>query len=147
MDTKEFWEIISLVDQRSLDDSDDEQAVQPLIIELSTKSESEVSQFQECLAQVLYAIDGQRWMEQAGDSSDSADGFLYVRCYVVARGKEYYSTVLGDPNLMPKSSDQWAESLLYVAGQAWSEITGNDEDDYDCETTVSYESFSNDAQW
>lgn len=147
MDVNEFWKVISLIDQYALEDSDDEEAVEPLISLLSTKSEDEISQFQEHLSQVLFALDGQRWMDQSGDSSGSGDGFLYARCYVVAKGKEHYETVLSNPSVMPKSADQWAESLLYVAGQAWAEITGNDEEDFDRETTVSYESFSNETQW
>jgi len=48
---------------------------------------------------------------------------------------------------MPKSADQWAESLLYVASRAWALLTGGEDDEYDREATVSYESFSNEAQW
>jgi hypothetical protein len=147
MDIEEFWKLISLIDQEALGECDDEEAVEDLVAELSSKTEAEINQFQEHLAQALYAIDGQKWIEQAGDSSGSGDGFLYARCYVVARGKDYYSKVLNNANEMPKSCDQWAESLLYVAGQAWAELTGNDEEDYDRESSVSYESFSNEAQW
>jgi len=147
MNVEEFWKIISLIDQDALEECDDEEAVEPITSELSKKSEAEIGQFQEHLSQSLYAIDGKKWIEQAGDSSGSGDGFLYARCYAVAKGKEYYSKVLGSPSSMPKSAEQWAESLLYVAGQAWTEITGNDEEDYDREATVSYESFSNEAQW
>jgi len=147
MDVDEFWKIISLIGQEALEECDDEEAVVAIVSELSTKSEAGIGQFQEHLSQALYAIDGQKWIDEAGDSSGSGDGFLYARCYVVARGKAYYSNVLANPSSMPKSSDQWAESLLYVAGQAWAEVTGNDEEDYDRESTLSFESFSNEAQW
>ena len=147
MDTEEFWNIINLVDQEALDECDDDEAVEPIVSALASKSEDEIDQFQEHLSQALFAIDGQKWIDEAGESSGSGDGFLYARCYVVAKGQENYSKVLSNPSLMPKISDQWAESLLYVAGQAWAEITGNDEEDYDRESTVSYESFSNKSQW
>lgn len=147
MDVSEFWEAISIIDQNMLEECDDEEAVEPLVLALSQNSEAEIGQFQEHLSKVLYAIDGKAWIEEAGDSNGSGDGFLYARCYVVAKGKGYYSKVLSNPSSMPKNSDQWAESLLYVAGQAWAEITGNNEEDYDREATVSYESFSNKAQW
>ena len=147
MDINEFWKLIGLIDQEALEECDDEEAVEPIASELASKSESEIDQFQEYLSQTLYAIDGQKWIEEAGDSSDSGDGFLYARCYAVAKGREFYSNVLSNPSLMPISSDQWAESLLYVAGQTWAELTGNDEEDYDRESSVSYESFSNSAQW
>ncbi len=147
MDQKEFWKVISLVDQEAIEECDDEEAVEPIVSSLSSKTEEEIDQFQEFLSQALYALDGQKWIKESGESSGSGDGFLYARFYVVAKGYEYYSTVLRNPSFMPKSSDQWAESLLYVAGQAWAELTGNNEEDYDREATVSYESFSNEAQW
>ena len=147
MDVNDFWKLISLIDQSALEECDDEEAVEQLVLELSTKSIQDIDQFQEHLSQALYAIDGQKWIDEAGESSGSGDGFLYARCYVVAKGRENYSSTLSNPASMPKSSDQWAESLLYVAGQAWAEVTGNDEEDYDRESTVSYESFSNEAQW
>jgi len=147
MDRNEFWEIIDVINQDALEECDDEEAVEPIVSALAANSENKIDQFQEHLSQVLYAIDGQKWIDEAGESSESGDGFLYLRCYVVAKGKEFYSKVLNKPSLMPKSSDQWAESLLYVASQAWAELTGNDEEDYDRESSVSYESFSNSAQW
>lgn len=147
MDINEFWKHIDLIDQEALEECDDEEAVKPIVLALSSKSESEIDEFQEHLSQSLYSIDGEKWIEEAGDSSDSSDGFLYARCYVVAKGKEYYLAVLNNPNMMPKSSDQWAESLLYIAGKAWAELTGDDEENYDRESTVSFESFSNAAQW
>ncbi len=131
MDINEFWKIIGFIDQGALEECDDEEAVEPIVSELASKSESEIDQFQEHLSQALYAIDGQKWIEESGESSGSGDGFLYARCYAVAKGQEFYSNVLNNPSTMLKSSDQWAESLLYVAGQAWAELTGNDEEDYD----------------
>jgi hypothetical protein len=147
MDVIEFWKTISLIDQEALEECDEEEAVEPIVTELSKKSEADIDQFQEHLSQMLYAIDGQQWIEESGDSSGSGDGFLYARCYVLAKGQEYYKRVLENPSAMPKSSDQWAESLLYVAGQAWAAITGKDEEEYDRESSVSFESFSNEAQW
>jgi len=147
MEQNEFWKLISLIDQEALEDCDDEEAVAPIVSVLSSKTEEEISLFQEFLSQALYAIDGQKWIEESGESSSSGDGFLYARCFVVAKGYEHYAKVLNNPSLMPKSSDQWAESLLYVAGQAWAELTGNDEEECEREATVSYESFSNVALW
>ncbi|PTO66942.1 hypothetical protein CWN99_04765 [Vibrio splendidus] len=147
MSQNEFWKLISLINHEALEECDDEEAVEPIVSVLSSKTEEEISEFQESLSQALYAIDGQKWIQESGESSGSGDGFLYARCYVVAKGYDHYSKVLSNPSLMPKSSEQWAESILYVAGQAWAELTGNDEEDYDREATVSYESFSNVALW
>jgi len=147
MTNDEFWKLISLVDIEALDEGDEETAVEELAESLSFNNEGEINQFHEILSQNLYKLDGEAWCDESGESSSSADGFLYARCYVVAKGPDYYMEVINNPSLMPKSSDQWAESLMYVAGQAWAEATGNDEEDYNFEPSVSYETGSNDAQW
>jgi len=55
--------------------------------------------------------------------------------------------VLNDPKLMPKTADEWAESLLTVSMEAWAESTGQDEDDFDLDGSVSYDTGSNTGQW
>jgi hypothetical protein len=92
----------------------------------------------------LYALDGRRYAEQAGESSDSDDGFLYARCFVVAQGEAHYRRVLADPSLMPKSIDEWCEALLGAAGTAFERSTG---ESAEFETSVSFETASNRAQW
>ena len=147
MTNDEFWKSISLIDIEALDEGDEETAVEALSESISSNTEEEINQFYEILSQYLYKLDGKVWCDESGESSNSSDGFLYARCYVVAKGQDYYESVLNDPRLMPKSCEQWAESLIYVAGQAWGEVTGNDEEDYEFEPSVSYETGSNDNQW
>jgi hypothetical protein len=147
MNDEKFWKLISLIDVQSLDQEDDEEAVEPLIQELSEKQENEIEQFDELLAQHLFKLDGKVWCGESGESKDSSDGFLYARCYVVAKGKEFYDSVLSDPKLMPKTCSEWAESLLYVAAQSWAEATGNDEEDFEFLPSLSYETGSNSGQW
>ena len=147
MTNDEFWKSISLIDIEALDEGDEETAVEALSESISSNTEEEINQFYEILSQYLYKLDGKVWCDESGESSNSSDGFLYARCYVVAKGRDYYESVLNDPRLMPKSCEQWAESLIYVAGQAWGEVTGNDEEDYEFEPSVSYETGSNDNQW
>ncbi len=147
MNNEEFWKLIALIDVDALDEGDEDTAVESLTEKLSTKNENEIGEFEEFLSQYLYRIDGKQWCNESGESSDSADGFLYARCYVVARGEEFFEAVLRSPDLMPKSSDEWAESLLYVAAQAWAEATGNEEEDFELFASVSSETGSNDAQW
>ena len=86
-------------------------------------------------------------VDNAGKSGQSGDGFLYSRCYVVGSGRQQYEATLKDPQQMPKSVGQWFESLLYVSQEAWSVATGNDQQDWDFDTTVSYETGSNKVQW
>ncbi len=147
MNNEEFWKLISLIDVDALDEGDEEAAVESLTEELSTKIEKEIGEFEELLSQCLYKIDGKKWCDESGESNDSSDGFLYARCYVVAKGKSIFEAVLSNPSLMPKSSDEWAESLLYVSAQAWAEATGRDEEDFELFASISSETGSNEAQW
>ena len=143
----EFWQLIALIDVSALDDSREDEAVEPLQAALSMKSESELFAFEEALSQKLYCIDGEEFADNAGESGGSGDGFLYARCYVVAKGREFYEAVKSDPKRMPKSIEQWCEPLLYPHRTAWTDQTGNDESAWPFEATVSYESGSNADLW
>ena len=100
--------------------------------------------FEEVLAGKLFALDGRRYADEAGDSGASADGFLYSRCFVVARGKDFYEAVLADPTQMPKSIDDWCEALLSAASETYERATGAK---WSFTTSLSYETGSNDALW
>jgi hypothetical protein len=95
----------------------------------------------------LYDLDGEVYADHAGESGESGDAFLYARCYVVAKGKQHYESVKADPTMMPKSLDQWCEALLNVASKAWAIATGKDEEDWDHDSPLSYETGSNKANW
>lgn len=142
-----FWVCIESIDRNALDDGDEEAAVQPLVEHLATMDVKEIQGFEEHLAQVLYQLDGRRYADNAGQSGKSGDGFLYVRCYVVGRGKEHYERVLADPARMPKSLDQWFESLLYASQNAWSQVTGRAPEEWEYYASVSYETGSNQEGW
>jgi hypothetical protein len=147
MNESEFWQVIQQIDHTALQECDDDGAVAPLIKHLSRVSESEIRDFENILAQTLYEIDSQMYAYHAGDSEKSGDGFLYARCFVVAKGQEFYHHVKTNPTNMPDSTDDWCESLLYVAQRAWAEATGNDEEDWDHDTPLSYETGSNENLW
>ena len=147
MTESEFWKIIAKVDLQSLDCGDLESAVQPVQVALSGMTEAELVEFQETLAQKLYAIDGEAYAQNAGESGCSDDAFLYARLYVVARGQEHYEAVRCHPERMPKSIQQWCEPLLYVHKYAWESLTGRPASLWPFSPTVSYESGSNPALW
>lgn len=147
MDQSDFWRLIAKIDRAALRDGDDDEAVEPLIEALAGQSESEIREFENILAQCLYDIDGRVYADEAGESGESGDGFLYARCYVVAKGRKHYESVKAAPSKMPKSLDEWCESLLYAAQHAWSIATGNGEETWDYHAPVSYETGSNAAQW
>lgn len=147
MDRARFWSLIDLVDDDALDAGDEAAAVEPLLVALAKRDEATITGFADHLAQVLFDLDGQIYADNAGDSGGSGDGFLYARCFVVSRGQKHYTRVVADPTQMPKSVEQWCESLLYVAQRAWATKTGRAEEAWSHETPVSYESFSNKALW
>ena len=128
-------------------DCDEAASVASLILALRTFSTAQLESFNEHLAQVLFDIDGQSYADSAGDSGQSDDGFLYVRCYVVAQGQVHYEQVKAAPTRMATSKDQWCESLLYVAQSAWAANTGRDPAEWPFEPSVSYESGSNGDLW
>ena len=143
MDEYAFWRLINLVD-RGLITKDEYAAVAPLIEALSTRPPEEIAAFEEHLARKLYALDGRRYAEESGESSDSVDAFLYARCWVVAQGEAEFRRVLDEPARMPKSLDQWCEALLTVARTAYERVKG---EPAAFNRSVSYESGSNRAQW
>ena len=111
---------------------------------LLKKTEAELVEFQEALAQKLYAIDGEAYTKNADEYGFSNDGFLYARLYVVARGQEYYESVRSNPERMPKAQ---YEPLLYIHKYAWEALTGKPVSEWPFSPSVSYESGSNPDLW
>lgn len=147
MISDEFWQLIDRIERTALHSGDCEGAVAPLRQALTHLKKSNLEGFEENLSQALYQIDGEIFANNAAESGDSGDGFLYCRCYVVACGKEYYQRVLDDPMLMPKDLKQWCEPLLYITGEAWAEAKGCDFELWDFDPSVSYETGSNEDLW
>ena len=57
----------------------------------------------------------------------SADGFIYFRCWLLLKGKEFFEDITRDINAFISGKyhfdigDTWAEGLLYVSDDAYSE--------------------------
>jgi hypothetical protein len=143
----EFWAVINLLDWKH--QGKDKKILAPAIKSLTDKTTVEICRFEERLAFHLYQLDTKAHASNIGDDaydpeSDyvSADLFLYARCVVVANGREFFESVLGDPSQMPK--DMEFESLLALAPSAFKAKTG---EDFAYSTGCSYESFSNLAGW
>jgi hypothetical protein len=141
-----FWEIIELIDWAK---EEDEERTKPAIDFLSKKKVSEIKQFQENLSYKLYQLDTKEHAKNIGEESYkneethfSTDYFLYIRCCVIANGKEVFQNTLNSPKLIPK--DLNFEPLLYLAEQAY-EKRMNKELEYD--TGCDYETFSNVKGW
>lgn len=139
----DFWALVALVDAKALAAGDaDDEAFEPLIAALAKRSAADIREWHELLAHKLWLLDGEAFAEHAGDAGQSDDGFLYARCFVVARGKAFYEGVLRAPKKFPADVD--AETLLGVANEAYVRKT---DDDLEDATHYSYETGSNAAAW
>lgn len=147
MTDSEFWNLVARVNLRALDCGDGEAAVLPVRAGLLGKTEAELADFEEALTQKLFAINGEAYAKNAGESGGSDDAFLYARLYVVAKGREFYEAVRSHPERMPKSIREWCEPLLYVHKYAWEALTGRSASQWPFSPTVSYESGSNPNLW
>lgn len=116
----------------------------PLEVALSGKREEDIVAFEEALAQKLYAIDGEVYFKNAGDLGSSDDGVLYVRLYVVAKGRDFYEAVRSHPEKVPKRR---CEDLLGAHKYAWASLTGRPVSAWPYFPSVSYESASNGKLW
>ncbi|MBI1246717.1 DUF4240 domain-containing protein [bacterium] len=149
MNENTFWDIIESFDWEAT--GDDEEVMEPAIAALAALDKDSIYQFEEILAEKLYALDTREHCRACyageldpdnGDDYISADDFLYSRCVVVANGRKFFASVLTDPTQMPQ--DMEFESLLSLPSEAYERKTG---EEYDHLTALSYESFQNTAGW
>lgn len=148
MTEAKFWDLISMIDRAALERGHAKAAVNPLERALCLEQDvSELMAFEETLAQKLYAIDGEIYARNAGESGFSDDGFLYMRLFVIAKGRQCHEDVLAHPEKMPKSIYHWCEPLLYVYRYAWARLSGQNASDWPFLPSVSYESGSNPRLW
>lgn len=136
----DFWAAMALLADAGLDRPDFASAA--LVAALGRRSEADILEFEEILAEKLYALDRRDLAEHAGEAGDSDDAFLYARCYVVARGREFYEAVSSNPERFPADAD--FEPLLSVGPTAFEAVTGRSLELF---THVSYETGSNPSGW
>lgn len=147
MDETEFWRIIGLFNWKRT--GDDDAVLKPAVKELAKRSLEDIAAFEEILSRKLYALDTMAHAKQIGADAYadgkhfSVDLFLYARCCVVANGPDVYASVLSDPAEFPKDMD--FEALLELASAAYELKSGEAPGAFD--TSVSYETFSNQAGW
>jgi hypothetical protein len=144
---KDFWQLIDLLDWQQ--EGDDAAVTAPLVETLAKLEIADILKFSELLALKLYTLDGVDYAKQIGSDAyignkgDFAKNwFLYVRCCVIANGREFYYSVLDNPKLMPVDTE--FRSLLTVTAQAYKIKTGKR---FCYSTQYSYETFSNQKQW
>ena len=64
----------------------------------------------------------------------STDGFIYFRCWLLLKGKEFFEDITKDINAFISGKyhfdigDTWVEGLLYVSDDAYSENHENEDE-------------------
>ncbi len=147
MNETKFWETISLLDWTQV--GKDDAILKPSVDALAEMPIDHIYQFEEILAEKLYNLDGEPYARNMGeysykgeDKHFSVDLFLYARCYVVAKGKDYYEKVLADPEKMPR--DLEFEAILYLAKEVYEKKTGQE---FNYIPKHDYETFNNEEGW
>lgn len=148
MKDETFWSIISLLYFN--DENDEEEILEPAVSVLAKMSVKDIKEFEEALSYKLYLLDTKEHAKNIGEYSYkeetqdyfSADLFLYIRCSVIAKGKEYFELTLKKPQNM--SEDNSLEPLLSLASEAYTRRTGKE---FEYITGCDYESFSNIEGW
>lgn len=148
MTEDQFWTVIGAIDDPdAMTEEREPEIAEDIAARLRPLGVDELASFEEHLAEKLYHLDTRRHCDAGGESSDSSDGFLYARCFVVACGRAIYQQVLSDPEKMPRKIEQWLESLLFVGATVFAELTGKDDEDWQPDTQHDYETGSNPRGW
>jgi hypothetical protein len=140
--TDGFWTAINSIDKSALDRGEEDFALAPLMKMLVSFSCQELEGFEQNLHEALFTIDGEDFFNASGETS--GDVFLYCRCYVIAKGLQFYTSVLQQPILMPNKD---CESLLYVASETWAAKTGREAEEWPFVSIINYETGGNLARW
>jgi hypothetical protein len=107
-----------------------------LVARLVTLPDADLRDFEVILNRLLR--DAYRWDLWGAayliNGGCSDDGFEYFRCWLIAQGRATYAEALRDPDTLAdhpavrEDEDCDCELLLYAAGEAYENRTGNDRD-------------------
>ena len=148
-----FWEAIEKsykYNKKDWEDYDLEEHIEKLTAYLSKYSEEKLILFEKTLQEKLISLYTapiaelsiilENEYEKEGDTYSfdgyiSDDGFLYFRCWLLLKGKEFYDDITKDIESFVSGKynfdigDTWAEGLLYVANDANQEARPDSDED------------------
>ena len=148
-----FWEAIEKSYKYNKKDwkaYDLDEHIEKLTTYLSKYSEEKLILFEKTLQQKLISLYTapiaelsiilENEYEKEGDTYDfdgyiSDDGFIYFRCWLLLKGKEFYDDITKDIETFVSGKyhfnigDTWGEGLLYVASRANSEARPDSDED------------------
>ncbi|NUQ26593.1 MAG: DUF4240 domain-containing protein [Saprospiraceae bacterium] len=140
---EQFWQIIHAFDWSK---TDAEEIMAPAVDQLAAMPIVNIYLFADKLSEKLFLLDtrthGDAYLANEGDDYLSVDDFLYIRCAVVAEGKEYFEHVAANPSEFPDEIS--FEPLLSLAHRAYEKKTGRKFEYY---PAISYETYSNKEAW
>lgn len=143
LDEDGFWQLIARFDWKKT--GNDNAVMEPAIAALSQLSAAASGNFLDILSEKPWRLDTENharpFTEHHPQNRLSVDDFLYVRCSVVANGRDVYTDILQHPEKMP---DLTFSGLLNLAHMAHKRKTGKDLKHL---PTYNYETYSNENGW
>lgn len=140
---EQFWQIIEAFDWSK---KNAQEIMAPAVDQLADMPVMNIYLFADKLSEKLFQLDtrahGDAYLANEGDDYLSVDDFLYIRCAVVAEGKEYFEQVIANPAEFPDEIS--FEPLLSLAKTAYEKKTGRKFEYY---PAISYETYSNKEAW
>ena len=148
-----FWEAIEKsykYNKKDWESYDLDEHIEKLTTYLSKYSEEKLILFEKTLQEKLISLYTapiaelsiilENEYEKEGDTYSfdgyiSDDGFIYFRCWLLLKGKEFYDDITKDIESFVSGKynfdigDTWAEGLLYVASRANSEARPDSDED------------------
>jgi Protein of unknown function (DUF4240) len=133
-----FWKIIEKIEFNNVNPL--EKAIQEL-----AKYSTQIRDFDAILSHKLYELDGEIFAQAVYGKTEtmSVDDFLYVRCYTLAQGKDFYEKIRQNPSLMPNET---FEPLLYLSQKSY-ELAEQKTDYYPILSEYHYETYCNAEAW
>ncbi len=140
---EDFWGIIEMLDFEK--DAPDE-IVATTVRKLAEMPVMNIYLFADKLSEKLFELDtrllADEYLKNEGDDYLSVDDFLYVRCGVVALGKDFFQKILLNPAELSENFS--FEDLLTIADRAYELKTGRR---FDYFPVKNYETYSNKDAW
>ena len=135
-----FWRVIDSIDWSQ---ASPEGQLRPAIAMLAAMPLASIYLFSDILSEKLFLLDTRAHGDACLQEGElSVDDFLYVRCGIVAEGRDYYEKILQNPSEMPH--DLSFEPLLNLADRAYQLKTGKK---FEYFPANSVETYSNAAGW
>ena len=128
MSEQACWTVIERARQEN---TEPEEIVEEVLAILRKSSPEQIEAFEQGLSALMvrsytWALWGAAYLINGGCSDD---GFDYFRGWLLTQGREVYEAALANPDSLAAVTDEddlECEEMLYVAGHAYEEVTGEE---------------------